>query len=257
MKSEGGRRTSKARVDSMLVAQGLAGSRARALALVLAGRVYVGDHRVEKPGSQLASDTLLRLEEGPRYVGRGGLKLAGALDELRLDVAGVVALDVGASTGGFTDCLLQRGARRVYAIDVGYGQLATTLREDARVVSRERTNARFPYSLPGPVGLVVADVSFISLRLVLPPSLEHLAPGGHALALVKPQFEAGRGRVGRGGVVRDPAVHAQVVGAFCTWAIDRGLRLRGVRASALEGDRGNREFFVLLQKPGDSERSEE
>ena len=250
MKSASSRRSFKMRVDSLLMAQGLAESRTQAQALVLAGRVYAGAQRMEKPGAQLADDTVLRLKEGARYVGRGGLKLAVALDELYLDVAGAVVLDVGACTGGFTDCLLQRDAQRVYAIDVGYGQLATTLRQDPRVVSRERTNARLPYTLPETVDLVVADVSFISLRLVLPPSLEHLAPGGHALALVKPQFEAGRGRVGRGGVVRDPAVHAQVVGEFCNWAIGRGLRLRGVRASALEGDRGNREFFVLLQKQG-------
>ncbi len=241
---------SKTRADTLLVAQGHAESRAQAQALVMEGRVfYAGERRVEKPGEQLPQDALLRVLGGQRYVGRGGLKLEHALRELPLDVAGRVALDVGASTGGFTDCLLQHDARRVYAVDVGYGQLATELRRDPRVVSLERTNARRPFPLPEPVGLLVADVSFISLRLVLPPSLEHLAPGGDALVLVKPQFEAGRGQVGRGGVVRDPAVHARVVGEFCLWAKGQGLRLRGVRASRVEGEAGNREFFVLLHKP--------
>lgn len=238
-----------ARVDTLLVARELAESRNQAQALVMAGRVYSGSQRVEKPGAHLPHDAPIRVVEGPRYVGRGGLKLERALQEFRLEVAGVVALDVGASTGGFTDCLIQHGARRVYAVDVGYGQLASSLRQDPRVVSLERTNARRPFSLPEPVGLLVVDVSFISLRLVLPPSLEHLAPGGYALVLVKPQFEAGRRQVGKGGVVRDPAVHAQVVGEFCIWALGQGLRVRGVRASWLEGEAGNREFFVGLQKP--------
>ena len=239
----------KARVDTLLVVQGHAESRTQAQALVLEGRVYAAERRVEKPGEQLPQDAPLRVQEGQRYVSRGGLKLEHALQELDLDVAGMVVLDVGASTGGFTDCLLQHGARRVYAVDAGYGQLASGLRRDPRVVSIERTNARRPFPLPEPVDLLVADVSFISLRLVLPPSLGHLVTGGDALVLVKPQFEAGRGRVGRGGVVRDPAVHARVVGELCLWAGGQGLRVRGVRASRLEGDAGNREFFVLLHKP--------
>jgi 23S rRNA (cytidine1920-2'-O)/16S rRNA (cytidine1409-2'-O)-methyltransferase len=249
MKPKRGPRPPKERADSLLVAQGLAKSRAQAQALVLGGRVYMGAHRLEKPGTQLASDTPLRVQPGDQYVGRGGAKLASALDQLHFDVAGLVALDVGASTGGFTDCLLQRGVRRVYAVDVGYGQLATPLRQDPRVVSMERTNARLPFPLPEAVDLIVADVSFISLRLVLPPSREHLRAGGRALVLVKPQFEANRRLVARGGVVKNPAVHAEVVGSFCNWAIGQELRIRGVRASALEGERGNREFFVLLQKP--------
>ena len=253
MKTKRGPRPPKERADSLLVAQGLAESLVQAQALVLEGRVYMGAHRLEKPGTQLASDTPLRVQPVHQYVGRGGAKLAPALDQFHFDVAGLVALDVGASTGGFTDCLLQRGVRRVYAVDVGYGQLATPLRQDPRVVSMERTNARLPFPLPEPVELMVADVSFISLRLVLPPSLEHLRAGGHALVLVKPQFEAGWRLVGKGGVVKDPAVHAEVAGSFCNWAIGQGLRpglrVRGVRASALEGERGNREFFVLLQKP--------
>ena len=160
---------------------------------------------------------------------------------------GWVALDVGASTGGFTDCLLQRGAQRVYAVDVGRGQLAAKLRDEPRVVSMERTNARHGVELPESVDLLVADVSFISLRLVLAPTLVHVRPGGLALVLVKPQFEAGRREVGRGGVVSDPAIHARTVGGFCLWAIERGLQLLGIRESAPRGEAGNREFFVLLR----------
>ena len=242
--SRSGTRTERA--DALLVTQGLAPTRAQARSLILAGRVHRGVRRVETPGELLPKGTALHLTESPRYVGRGGEKLAGALDAFRLSVDGLVVLDVGASTGGFTDCLLQHGARRAYAVDVGRGQLADSLRRDPRVVSMERTNARLPFALPEQVDLVVADVSFISLRLVLPPALEHLVAAGKALVLVKPQFEVGKGQVGRRGVVRDPVVHAQVVGDFCLWAVGQGLRVLGVRPSPLLGDAGNREFFVLL-----------
>jgi 23S rRNA (cytidine1920-2'-O)/16S rRNA (cytidine1409-2'-O)-methyltransferase len=246
---EARRKAKHQRADTLLMHQGLAESKAKAQALILAGRVYAGGQRVEKPGSPLLQEMELRVTEGARYVSRGGEKMAGALRDFGLNVNGLTALDLGASTGGFTDCLLQHGVARVYAIDVGYGQLANTLRQEPRVISMERTNARNPLSLPEATGVIVADVSFISLRLVLPPALEHLTPGGHVIALVKPQFEAGKSKVGRRGVVRDPKVHAQVVGSFCLWAISRGLRLLGVRSSVLEGDTGNREFFALLQKP--------
>ena len=242
-------KTSAVRADQAMVAQGIASSESQARSLIMAGRVYAGDQRVETPGAPLPADAVLQLTQVPRYVGRGGEKLAHALEQFGLDMAGLVVLDVGASTGGFTDCLLQRGTRRVYAVDVGRGQLAASLRQDSRVLSMERTNARIPFQLPEPVDLVVADVSFISLRLVLPPVLEHLVHGGAALVLVKPQFEVDKGRVGRGGVVRDPADHAQTVGSFCIWAIGEGLRLLGVRTSIVTGDAGNREFFVLLRKP--------
>ena len=194
-------RRSKSRADALLVSRGLADSRGHAQALVLAGRVFSAGRRVEKAGQQLRADAPLDIEESPRFVSRGGDKLAGALDAFGLDVAGVVALDVGASTGGFTDCLLQRGAVRSYAVDAGYGQLAAGLRADPRVSVMERTNARHPFTLPEPVDLVVADVSFISLRLVLPPSLPHLRPGGHILALVKAAVRGGQGqgRQGRRG----------------------------------------------------------
>ena len=234
----------------LLLDRALVESRSLAQALVREGRVFTGSTRVETPGQLLAADAPLRLSERPRYVSRGGDKLAGALAGFALDVAGMAVLDVGASTGGFTDCVLQAGARRVYAVDVGRGQLATRLRDDARVVSMERTNARDPFALPETVDLIVADVSFISLRTVLPGVMGHLRPGGHLLVLVKPQFEAGRAKVGRGGVVRDPKTHAGVVGGFCLWAIGRGLRLIGVRPSPLTGDAGNREFFVLARAEG-------
>ena len=240
----------RVRADLLLVERGLASTRAQAQALLRAGEVFSGETRIETPGRMVAGDAPLRVAERPRYVGRGGIKLAGALSAFALDVHDGSALDVGASTGGFTDCLLQAGVRRVYALDVGRAQLAERRRTDPRVVSMERTNARTAFPLPEPVDLVVADVSFISLRLVLPPALAHLRAGGHALALVKPQFEAGRGQVGRGGIVRDARVHAQVVGGFCLWAIERGLRLLGVRPSVLRGDAGNREYFVLLRREG-------
>ncbi len=244
------KRVPKVRADRLLTERGLVGSREDGHASILAGEVFAGGQRVEKAGQLLLADVELRVASRPRFVGRGGEKLDGAIDALGLDPQGWTALDVGASTGGFTDCLLQRGAVRVYAVDVGRGQLAERLRGDARVVSMERTNARRPFDLPEEVDLLVADVSFISLRLVLPPSLAHLRAGGLGLVLVKPQFEAGRGEVPRGGVVRDPAVHARTVGAFCLWAIGEGLQLLGVRPSPLEGDAGNREFFVLLRKSG-------
>lgn len=215
--------------------------------MILAGAVLLPNGKVEKPGQLLRADAEVRVRERPRFVGRGGEKLAGALEEFRLDVTGLAALDVGASTGGFTDCLLQSGARHVYAVDVGRGQLADRLRRDSRVTLREGLNARNAFDLPEAVDIAAADVSFISLRLVLPSALAHLKPGGLALVLVKPHFEAGRGQVGAGGVVRDGRVHAQVVGRFCLWAVERGLRLLGVRASRLTGAAGNREFFVLLQ----------
>ncbi len=227
--------------------RGLAPSREAARALILAGEALLPNGRVEKPGQLLPPNAAIRLAERRRFVGRGGDKLAGALDDFHLDVRGLAALDVGASTGGFTDCLLQAGARRVYAIDVGRGQLAERLRRDERVWFREGLNARYPFELPEPVGIVVADVSFISLRLVLPQALRCLASQGLALALVKPQFEAGRGAVDARGVVRAPETRARAVGGFCVWAVGQGLRVLGVRASRLAGDAGNREFFVALR----------
>lgn len=240
----------KVRADRLLYARGLAESREQAQALIMAGAVFAPAGRVLKPGAALPESTPLELRGRLPYVSRGGLKLAGALDAFGLDVAGRIALDVGASTGGFADCLLQRGARRVYALDVGHGQLHHKLRQDDRVILREKCNARHPYALPEPVDLAVIDVSFISLTLVLPPAAAHLRPGGWLAALVKPQFEAGRAQVGRGGLVKDPKIHAAVLGKTALWALEQGWRLRNMCRAPITGDKGNQEFFILLQKPG-------
>jgi 23S rRNA (cytidine1920-2'-O)/16S rRNA (cytidine1409-2'-O)-methyltransferase len=240
-------RGKKKRIDVLLVERGLVESRERAQALLMAGQVYLDGRPITKAGTQVAMDAAPEVREGLPYVGRGGIKLAHALDIWKPDVSGLVALDVGASTGGFTDCLLQRGARKVYALDVGHGQLDYRLRQDPRVVVMERVNARHSFSLPEAVDLATADVSFISLRLVLPSVSEHLKPGGYAVVLVKPQFEARREQVGRRGVVKDPRVHAEVLGKMVVWSVENGFRLRGLVPSPVLGDEGNREFFLLLQ----------
>ena len=213
------------------------------------GLVFTPSGRVDKPGSQLLESTSLEVRGSLPYVGRGGLKLAHALDCFGLPVQELVVLDVGASTGGFTDCLLQRGAQRVYALDVGYGQLDYRLRRDQRVVVIEKCNARYPFKLDENVDLVTVDVSFISLTMVIPSALEHLKSGRYLVALVKPQFEARKTEVGRGGVIKDPQVHARVLGRSIAWAVGHGLRLRNLCASPILGDAGNREFFLLLENP--------
>ena len=240
------------RLDRLLVDLGLAPSRERAQRLILAGEVLVGDRPATKPGTMVAADAPLRLRRPPSdYVSRGGEKLAGALDAFGLEVAGQVALDVGASTGGFTDCLLRRGARRVFALDVGYGQLAWTLRQDARVTVLERINARrLEASMLGEApDLATVDVSFISLALILPAVAAVLQPAGSVVALVKPQFEAGRGQVGKGGVVRDPTVRAAAVARIRDEAQTLGLTVRGESDSVLAGPKGNREVFLWLARP--------
>ena len=239
----------KRRADVLLAERGLAESREQAQVMIMEGLVFAPSGRVAKASSALPEDVPLEVRGRLPYVSRGGLKLAGALDVFELAVEGQTALDVGASTGGFTDCLLQRGVRHVHAVDVGHGQLHYKLSQDARVTVMEKTNARHPYPLPEPVDVVVIDVSFISLNLVIPPSLEHLRSGGHIVALVKPQFEAPREQVGRGGIVRDPKVHAATLGRVVLWATEQRLRLRGMCPSPILGDKGNREFFLLLQKP--------
>jgi len=240
---------SKVRLDRLLVERGLAESRQRARRLIMAGQVLVGDRRVDKPGTAVPQTAEVTIMGRLPYVGRGGHKLAAALDAFGLDVHGRIAADVGASTGGFTDCLLQRGAARVYAIDVGYGQLAWKLRRDPRVVVMERTNARYLERLPEEVDLVTVDVSFISLRLILPVVRRWLKPGGRIVTLIKPQFEAGREQVGKGGVVRDPAVHRAVVEGLAAWSAERGLALQGLIRSPLIGPAGNVEFLALWE-PG-------
>ena len=241
-------RRTKIRADVLLAQRGLAESRERAQAMIMAGLVFAPSGRIAKPGALLDGNAALEVRGRLPYVSRGGIKLEYALDQFALDPRGLTALDVGASTGGFTDCLLQHGAARIYAVDVGRGQLAYPLRQDPRVVSIEKRNARYPFPLPEPVDLAVIDVSFISLCLILPAALDHLRPGRPAIALVKPQFEAPKGQVGRGGIVRDPKIHAAAIGKVALWAIAQGLRVRGICRSPIRGDSGNAEFFILLQK---------
>ncbi|MBF8267533.1 MAG: TlyA family methyltransferase [Dehalococcoidia bacterium] len=240
------RRTARKRLDLTMVEQGLAESREKAQALIMAGRVRVEGKPATKAGQGVTLGEAISLEPGLEYYGRGGIKLAHALEQLQLDVKGMVALDVGASTGGFTHCLLLRGAQRVHALDVGYGQLDYRLRQDPRVVVMERVNARYPFPLGEEVDLVTVDVSFISLTMVLPSVVEHLKAGGVMVALVKPQFEARRDEVGKRGVIRDPRVHARVLGRIIAWAVNSGFRLRGLVSSPITGDQGNREFFILI-----------
>ncbi len=249
----------KERVDKLLVDRGLAPSREHAQRLVMAGLVFSGDAAIAKPGTRLDVTTPLEVRGEPSpFVSRGGAKLDATLAALALDVTGLVAVDVGASTGGFTDCLLQRGARRVYAVDVGYGQLAWKLRIDPRVVSRERTNVRtlVREDFPEPIDLVVIDASFISLRLVLPVVDGLLDAGRRIVALVKPQFEVGKGRVGKGGVVRDTALHAAVLTEIQEHARGLGLGVDAVMTSPLLGPAGNREFFLVLRSAGPRQPSE-
>jgi 23S rRNA (cytidine1920-2'-O)/16S rRNA (cytidine1409-2'-O)-methyltransferase len=239
----------KKRLDVVLVERGLAESRAQAQALVLAGLVPGFD----KPGQQVGEDVALEVERPPRFVSRGGEKLAHALDALGVDPTGRDCVDLGASTGGFTDCLLQRGAARVVAVDVGYGQLHPRLRSDPRVVVLERVNARNLDALPFAPELITCDVSFISATRVLPPTLVLAAPGWDALVLVKPQFEAGRADAAKG-VVRDPEVHRRVLREFCEAAVGWSARVAGVVDSGHPGPKGNREFVVHLtatEEPSD------
>jgi len=243
------------RLDSLLADRGLYASRSRAAAAVLAGDVHLGAgrRRAEKPGQLVPEDVELAVAAAPPYVSRGGVKLANALDALGVAVAGRRALDVGASTGGFTDCLLQRGAAHVVALDVAYGELDLRLRGDGRVTVLERVNARAvaPDALPYRPELAVVDVSFISLTKVLPALLRVMAPGGwDLLAMVKPQFEVGRDRLGKGGVVRDPALRREALAAVATTALGLGAAVRGFASSGLPGPKGNRETFAWLTEAG-------
>lgn len=238
----------KKRLDALLVERGLAPSREKAQALVMMGVVRSGERLLPKPGMAVSEEVPLSLVSPLPYVGRGGLKLAAALDTFAIDVAGLVVADIGCSTGGFTDVVLQRGAARVYAIDVGRGQLHYRLRIDERVVVLEGVNARYPLSLPEPVSLATVDVSFISLRKVLPALAEALAARGQVVVLLKPQFEADRGSVGRGGVVRDPAVHLAVQADFIDWCGGQGWGVWGSMESPVTGRAGNREFLVHLAR---------
>jgi 23S rRNA (cytidine1920-2'-O)/16S rRNA (cytidine1409-2'-O)-methyltransferase len=237
----------RSRLDRLLVARGLAPTRQKAQALILSGMVSVDGRRVDKAGAPVEEDADVAVAGPPHpYVSRGGVKLAAALDEFHLDPSGLVCLDVGASTGGFTDCLLQRGAAKVYAVDVGYGQLDAKLRGDPRVVLREKVNARSLSrdDVPEPVRLAAVDVSFISTRLVLPAVVPFLAPDGALIVLVKPQFEAGRGEVGKGGIVRSQEVRRRVVSEVAEFAAGLPLDLIGAIRSPIRGAHGNEEFLL-------------
>jgi 23S rRNA (cytidine1920-2'-O)/16S rRNA (cytidine1409-2'-O)-methyltransferase len=239
------------RLDKLLVEQGLVPSRERARMLILGGCVLVDERVVDKVGTQVLRESAVRIKgEDIPYVSRGGLKLEKGLDDFGIDPRGRVAIDVGASTGGFTDCLLQRGALRVYAVDVGYGQLAWKLREDPRVICMERTNIRnlAPEHLPERPDLAVIDASFISLDKVLPSTLALLVPEAEIVALIKPQFEVGKGEVGKGGVVRDPQKHAKAVENVRNAAGALGCTVMGVTESPILGPKGNREFLIHLKK---------
>ncbi|HEU4704232.1 MAG TPA: TlyA family RNA methyltransferase [Sphingomicrobium sp.] len=243
----------KVRADQLLVARGLVDSRTRAQALILAGAVFTGDRRVAKAGDLLAEDAALEVRGRDHpWVSRGGVKLDHGLMHFGFDVAGAVALDIGSSTGGFTDVLLSRGAVRVYAIDSGTNQLAWKLRQDPRVVVHEQTNARYLTGeiVPEPVDVVVCDASFIALAKVLGPALALARPGARLVALVKPQFEAGRSEVGKGGVVRDPSVRQRVCEEAAEWVASQGWRVLGITESPIKGPEGNVEFLLGAQKDG-------
>lgn len=245
-------RVPRVRLDELLVRRGHAPSREKARALVLAGRVTVPGSPTAKPGQLVPDDLPLDVVAGEPFVSRGGIKLAHALDMFRIDPEAKVCADIGASTGGFTDCLLQRGALRVYAIDVGYGQLDWKLRNDRRVMVMERTNARYLDSLLERIQLVAIDASFISLRLLLTPAVRISEREADIVALIKPQFEAGRERVGKGGVVRDAAVHREVLTALVEWLTGEGLGLHGLTASPIRGPAGNVEFFAHVRASSSS-----
>jgi 23S rRNA (cytidine1920-2'-O)/16S rRNA (cytidine1409-2'-O)-methyltransferase len=215
--------------------------------MIMAGEVAVEGTAVTKPGTLVKEEAAITIVAPPPFVSRGGIKLAYALDQFQLDVSDKVAADIGASTGGFTDCLLKQGTRRVYAIDVGRGQLEYRLRQDPRVVVIEGVNARYPMALPEKVDLATIDVSFISVEKVIPSVAQLLKDNGYLVVLIKPQFEAGRREVGKGGIIKDPLIHARVLGRFIAWLTENKLRLGGLLPSPLPGASGNREFFVLIK----------
>lgn len=237
----------KRRIDLLLLEKGLAESQTKAQALIMAGEVLVDGKPVTKSGTLVSEETVITILEPLPFVGRGGIKLSFALDHFQVDVSGKIVADIGASTGGFTDCLLKRGANRVYAIDVGYGQLDYRLRRDARVVVMEGVNARYPLVLPEKVDLATMDVSFISVEKVIPAVAGLLRENGDILVLIKPQFEAKREEVGNGGVIRQPIIQARVLGRFIAWLIDHSFRLGGLVVSPILGASGNREFLVLFK----------
>ena len=244
----------KERLDLLVVERGLAESRSQAQRLIMAGQVRVNGQMVIKPADKVDLKALIEVEQGPKFVSRGGEKLEPALEAFGLtQLKGRVCADIGASTGGFTDCLLQHGASRVYAVDVGYGVLHWKLRQDSRVISMERTNARYVKGFAEPVSLVTVDASFISLRILLPAMKAWFpAEGGEVVCLIKPQFEAGPESVGKGGIVRDPAVHRAVLEDLLAWMSGQGWGVQGLTRSSIEGSDGNVEYLVLLSSGGPS-----
>ncbi|MCA0453002.1 MAG: TlyA family RNA methyltransferase [Chloroflexi bacterium] len=242
--------TAKQRIDILMCERGLAASREKARAMIMAGEVVAGGQPITKPGTTIALDTEIVVKNKPRFVSRGGEKLAWAIETFQLDVHNTVCADVGASTGGFTDCLLQNGASSVYAIDVGYGQIDFTLRQDSRVHVIERTNARFLESLPEPVNFVSIDASFISLKLLLPTIKNWLSKPATIIPLIKPQFEAGRSDVGKGGVVRDSKIHRRVLVDVLTFAQTNAFQVNGLATSPIKGPAGNIEFLAWLTFDG-------
>ena len=240
----------KERLDKVLVERGLVATRAKAKGMIMAGEVRVNGEVVDKAGTAVGADDVVELTEPMPYASRGGYKLAGALEQFGVDVHGRVCADVGACTGGFTDVLLQNGAERVYALDVGYGQLDWSLRQDERVVVMERTNARYVEELAEPVGFVCIDVSFISLRLILPAVQKWLTAEGEVVALIKPQFEAGKKLVGKGGIVRDTAVRRQVLVDMLAWLAENEWQVAGLTESSIQGSDGNVEYLVWLTRSG-------
>ena len=243
-------KSNKIRLDVLLVERGLEETRQRAQAVIMSGQVFVEGRRADKPGQSVAADAAVEVRGGLAYVSRGGLKLEKAMKAFPITLEGAACGDIGASTGGFTDCMLQNGARKVYAVDVGYGQLAWKLRSDPRVVCLERTNARYlsREQVPEALDFASVDVSFISLRLILPPLAALLREGGQIVSLVKPQFEAGREKVGKKGVVRDPAVHLEVLERYLDHAREAGLTVRGLTWSPIRGPEGNIEYLGFLEK---------
>lgn len=237
----------KQRIDVLIFEKGLAVSREKARAMIMAGEILVQNQLVQKPGAMVATTANITIKQKPRFVSRGGEKLSWALDRFKLDVSHRVCADVGASTGGFTDCLLQHGVDRIYAIDVGYGQIDYTLRNDERVVVIERTNARYLDQLDEQVNLVTVDASFISLKILLPTIQKWLQPDSDLILLIKPQFEAGRGEVGKGGVVRDPKIHKLVVHDILSFARNIGFEICGLTQSPIKGPAGNVEFLTWIR----------
>jgi 23S rRNA (cytidine1920-2'-O)/16S rRNA (cytidine1409-2'-O)-methyltransferase len=236
----------RCRLDDLLVSRGIVETKNKAHGLIMAGDIMVNGKIITKVGTQVSEDSLVELVKKLPYVSRGGIKLECALNEFNLDVTSLIALDIGASTGGFTDCLLEKGVSRVYAMDVGYGQLDYKLRRDARVTVLDKINAHYPFLLPEKVDLVVADVSFISITKVIPNLIEHLKSSGYIVVLLKPQFEAEKQEVVKGGVIKDPLTHAVILGRFILWAKENRLRIKGLIESPIRGAKGNHEFLVWL-----------